>query len=568
MQIRYQHIVGYEPWPEGRRADGTMVRRWSSPSAPLKSIRYNLLAFALLATLLPSLALGLVSFLRFQDLANEAARRELRALAREANDELVLWRRARAHDLRTLASAYTLSDGLGAPAIGTDGLALYLRSVARKLDGLVELTLFDSHGAIIASSAAVPAAVALPERWTDSAIADGAILAPPGWDPTHGAATMIIAYPVRSARDEWVGALAGVVDLRTVTPGLRAVVGSLSAEIVVLAADGTPLLATGGPASALQPLPAAVLAQLRADDAQPLAFTGFRQRDVLGIAAPPGALPIVVVATRERADVFRAWLELAGLYLALAAGLLVVVGLVAYWMGRSIVTPLAALTDAADRVASGNLDVALRDESRDEIGRLTRAFSAMVARLRTSQAALAEANASLREQKAGLETLAATDSLTRLANRTRLASFMGDEFGRFAIHGKPFALLMVDVDNLPAINGDFGLATGDDVLVTFAALLRQAVRPVDLVARFGGETFVVVLVDTPFDDAMAIAERIRAMTDASAFNAGPRSITVAVSIGVAQSRAGDANADAVLFRADHARHAARHAGGNRVHAAM
>jgi diguanylate cyclase (GGDEF)-like protein len=541
----------------------------------LKSIRHNLLAFALLATLLPSLGLGLVSFLRYQDVLNAEARLELRAVAKEANDELVFWRRERAHELRTLASAYTLIDGLGAAvprpgaaAIGVDDLAVYLRAVARKLDVLRELTLLDAQGAIVASSAAAPVAVAAPARWSDNALTEGAIVAPPQWDAARGTPTLTLAVPVLSVRNEMLGTLTAVIDLGTVAPRLRGVVGALAAEVVLLATDGTPLLATQGAVAGLAPLPAPVLTELRGHTDEPFAFTGTRGREVLGVAALPGPMPIVVVAQRDRDELFAAWLDLVRLYVVLVGVLLLVVGAVAYWMGRSIVTPLGVLTRAAERIAHGDLDVTLRDTTKDEIGRLTRVFNRMAGRLRESQAALAKANQALREQKAQLETLAATDSLTGLANRARLSAFLAEEFTRFTIHHKPFALLMVDIDNLSAINADFGLATGDDVMVTFASMLRQAVRPVDHVARFGGEKFVVVLIDTPFDDAMAAAQRIHGMTDAGAFSAGPQPIVVAVSIGVAQSRDGDRDADAVLFRADHALHEAKRAGGNRVQSAM
>lgn len=541
----------------------------------MKSIRHNLIAFALLATLLPSLALGLVSFLRYQQMSNDEARHELRALAKEANDEVTFWRRERAHELRTLSSAYTLIDGLGgaaprpgATAIGAEELALYLRSVARKLDVVLELTVLDADGQPLASSVAVPTAKAPAAPMTDAALAEGIVLAPPQWDAARGRATVTLAVPVLSLRNQFLGTLAAVFDLETMAPRLRGVVGPLAAEVLLLATDGTPLHSTRAPVASLPALAAPIVADLRAHIEEPLAFTSLAGRDVLGVAAPPGSLPVVVVAQRTRADIFRAWLDLVRLYVLLAGGLLIVVGAVAYWMGRSIVAPLNALTRAASRVADGDLDVTLRDDARDELGQLTRVFNLMVDRLRRAQGALAEANDALRQQARELTALAATDSLTGLANRARLDAFAGDEFTRFTIHGKPFSLLLIELDNLPAINADYGLATGDDVLITFAALLRQAMRPIDLIARFGGGTFVAVLVDTPLDVATETAERIRAMAQARAFGGGVQPITVTLSIGVAQARAGDPGADAVLFRADHARHEAKRARDVPVHSVL
>jgi len=540
----------------------------------LRSIRHNLIAFALLATLLPSLALGLVSFLRYQQMTGDETRHELRALAKEANDEITFWRRERAHELRTIASAYTLIDGLsgtvrpGAPAIGPQELALYLRAVARKLDVFLELTLVDDRGRVVASSETTSGVLSLPEPKSDVALAEGVIVAGPQWDAARNRATVTLAYPVLSLRNEVLGTLAAVLDLGTVRARLSGVVGPLPAEVLLLAADGTPLVSTQGAVGGLPPLPPATVTDLRAHTDEPLALRGLREREVLAVTAPPGPIPLVVVAQRERADVLRAWLDLVQLYVVLVVVLLAVVGAVAYWMGRSIVTPLAALTGAAERIARGDLDVALRDDAKDELGQLTRVFNLMAGRLRESQAALADANAALRRQTQELTAQAASDSLTGLANRARLDAFLAEEFTRFTIHGKPFSLLMIDLDNLPAINADFGLATGDDVLITFAALLRQSVRPVDLVARLAGETFVVVLIDTPLDVARVTAEQIRDLADARAFGGGAQPITVTTSIGVAQARSGDPDADAVLFRADHARHQAKQARGMQVHSVL
>ncbi len=77
-------------------------------------------------------------------------------------------------------------------------------------------------------------------------------------------------------------------------------------------------------------------------------FNGHHQREVLGVADARRSLPIIVLTERDRAEVFAAWLELLELFLLLVAGLTLLVGAMAYWMGRSIVTPLNRLIAAAD----------------------------------------------------------------------------------------------------------------------------------------------------------------------------------------------------------------------------
>ncbi|MET0204098.1 MAG: GGDEF domain-containing protein, partial [Casimicrobiaceae bacterium] len=163
----------------------------------MKSIRSNILAFAILATLVPSVGLGLMSFVGYQDVINRNVDYELRALAKDAGAELALWVRERAYDLRTLSTASTLVEGLtggaprpGAARIGEAELALYLRSVQKKLDPLLELTLRDTDGRVVASSAQTPSPADLPSTWPATALSTGAVVVPPHWNDALATPTM------------------------------------------------------------------------------------------------------------------------------------------------------------------------------------------------------------------------------------------------------------------------------------------------------------------------------------------------------------------------------------------
>ena len=540
----------------------------------MKSIRSNILAFAVLATLIPSVGLGLMSFVGYQDVINRNVDYELRALAKDSSGEIAAWIRERAHDLRTLSTAYTLVEGLGggparpgAARIGEAELALYLRSVQKKLEPLIELTLRDSSGRVVASSSATPSAAELPATWPATALATGAVVAPPRWDDKLATPTMAIAVPVLSLRNELLGGLVGIVDLRAVEPRLRASVGGSPAEVILLASDGTPLVSTRAAAGTLSPLSAEALQRLRAELGAPAAYRDFRDQEVLGVAVAT-SVPALVVAEREHAEVFGAWLDQVRSYAILVGALIVLVGAVAYWLGRAIVTPLVRLTSAANRVASGDFAVVLHDESKDEIGQLTRAFTSMTDRLRATQREVESANEALRAQNDELEKLATTDSLTGLFNRKKLETILRERFDAWARDGTPFALLMVELDNLESINADYGDAAGDEVLVTLSAMLRQSAAQGDSVARYGGNRFVVVFVGIPFDAAMDTAERIRRLVESPEFGGATRTMITTVSVGVVQTREGDVDAAGVMFRADHAVHEARRAGGNRVQSAM
>lgn len=542
----------------------------------LKSIKSKILTFALLATLIPSMGLGLLSFWRYQVVLNDNVSHELRTLAADTSGELTLWLRERVNEVRVLSTAYTLIDGLtvgsappsGTARIGARELELYLQSVQKKLDPLLELTLSDATGQVVASSATTPSPIVLPATWPNNAITEGVVLEPPRWDNARATATVTVVVPVLSLRNELLGALSAVLDLGSVKPRLQYVVRSSLVEVILLAPEGRPLLSTKAAVTALRPLDLQPLHRLRAQLGEPMAFEGHHQREVLGVAHVPRSLPIIVVAERERDEVFDAWLKWLELFLLLVAGLTLLVGFVAYWMGRSVVTPLNSLIAAADGIARGDLAVHLRGAPAGEIGHLTRVFNMMIDRLRRSHAEVQAANQALQEKNQLLEELAVTDGLTGLYNRKKFDEILADQFARFSRNHRQFAVLMLDLDNFKSINDNYGHVVGDAVLADVAAILKQSVRAIDYVARYGGEEFVIVLVETALDAALDIAERIRSVVEIHRVDASNELIAVTVSLGVTHSRESDDGPEEALARADHALYAAKRAGRNQVQYAM
>ncbi len=537
----------------------------------LKSIKSTILTFATLATLIPSIGLGLLSFWRYQVVISDNVSHELRTLASDASGELTMWVRERVNDVRGLSTSYVLVDGLAARTaaqsdstrIGVRELELYLRSVQKRLDPLLELTLSDAAGEVVASSVPVPAPIVLPATWPNTAVTEGFVLAP-RWDNARATGTLAVVVPVLSLRNELLGALSAVLDLGSIEPRLQYIMRSSPAELILLAADGKPLLSTQAAATALMPVGPQLLHRLRAQPGEPMAFEGHHQREVLGVADVPRSLSITVVAARNRAEVYEGWLNMLQLFLLLAAGLTLLVAVVAYWMGRSIVRPINSLIAAADGIASGDLTVQLRRAPAGEIGQLTRVFNMMTGRLQRSHAEVRAANRALQVQNQALETLAVTDSLTGLYNRKKLDDILADQFARFRRNHRPFALLMIDLDNFKSINDSYGHGAGDEVLASVAAILKQSVRTIDYAARYGGEEFVVVLVETTLDVALDIAERVRSEVEIPRFGARNKLISVTVSLGVAHSREGDDGPEQALARADRALYDAKHAGRNQV----
>ncbi|MBK9690839.1 MAG: diguanylate cyclase [Gemmatimonadetes bacterium] len=132
-----------------------------------------------------------------------------------------------------------------------------------------------------------------------------------------------------------------------------------------------------------------------------------------------------------------------------------------------------------------------------------------------------------------MKTLAETDPLTETFNRRALADKLVQEIERANRYGTQLACLMVDVDNFKQINDAHGHLAGDVVLRQLGGILRQEQRAVDIVARFGGEEFVVILPETVSGGARIFAERVIRKVAGHPFGEGGQAIHVTVSVGIA-----------------------------------
>jgi diguanylate cyclase (GGDEF)-like protein len=154
--------------------------------------------------------------------------------------------------------------------------------------------------------------------------------------------------------------------------------------------------------------------------------------------------------------------------------------------------------------------------------------------------------------------LADVDPLSGLSNRRRLTADL--EAGAEA----PLAAIMIDVDHFKHFNDTNGHAAGDEALRRVASLLADNVRPGDVVYRYGGEEFCVLLPGTSLEDAVVVAERVRTAVEAADIPGGQRQPAgrVTVSVGVARCEPG--GHDRVIDDADAALYRAKHGGRNRV----
>ncbi len=171
--------------------------------------------------------------------------------------------------------------------------------------------------------------------------------------------------------------------------------------------------------------------------------------------------------------------------------------------------------------------------------------------------------ADLRQEKALLTVAANTDPLTRLANRRLLLSELERRCREAELQARPLSLAMIDLDDFKAINDHHGHLCGDHVLTHVGQLLQRGLRSHDLVGRYGGEEFMVILDTTELEQARRVMERIRERLAAQPLRCNGHEIPVRMSVGVALRQPGECCTQ-LLARADQALYRAKHSGKNRV----
>lgn len=182
---------------------------------------------------------------------------------------------------------------------------------------------------------------------------------------------------------------------------------------------------------------------------------------------------------------------------------------------------------------------------------------------RASIEGLDRSQRNLEDQRQRLHQQLERDALTGVSSRTSLLREIEAAIGRAAKTGQPLVVVMADLDHFKAVNQLHSHLAGDRVLKDVAARIKAALREFDLVGRFGGEEFVVLLENTSLHTARQVAERIRRRIGGEPVDTGNTALTITLSQGLAPYRDGD-TVQVLLKRADQAMYRAKAAGRNCV----
>lgn len=544
----------------------------------MKSIKNKIIAFAVIATLIPSLALGLLSFRQNEELVSENVARDLRTLARNASRELDLWVNENNHAIRAISVSNLIIGSLSAAqeaqseANNSEStqqiLAHFLRSVQGKLKTILELTVIDIQGGIVASSTLNPDIGDIPEDWLQSsALTENVVVTPPHLNARYNTATLNILVPILSYDDVLIGSVVATLDLAVYRDSLKDTFYLSSSKIVLLDQTAQVLLTTHTDPALSVSLDAELFQQLKASAGKSMVFNGLTYPTVIGLVYVPKELPLTVLVERDYAEVYAAWIRLRNFFLGFVSILIVIVAAVALYIGRSIVTPLKGLIGATKRIVDGDLNVRVDVKQNDEVGQLALMFNQMTDKLHQNYLEIMAANEAMRQQNLLLEELSVTDSLTGLFNRSKLDSILSDQLARFERNKRPFSVMMIDVDHFKTLNDNLGHIVGDEMLIAVANILTNSIRNIDFAARYGGDELVVILTETTTDIAMKTAERIRGqVTEVVGAKLKDYKMPITLSIGITHCQIEDKTPTMLLARVDSALYVAKKAGRNQMYA--
>lgn len=549
-------------------------------SNPLHSLAGRITLLVLLATVISSLAVSWISVQSLDSFLRQKVDQRFPQVANRIAFELDHWYSLRTREIEVFAESAILTESV--PQIRSTGrrgdrardeAEQYLRYVLENFPQFERLVL------------ATPEGDPLVEVGTGDPLPKGFLVASAPsvartWvsepQPLADRQVQIASVPLRDAKADTVARLHAIIDVARLNPMLQSDELGESAMVYLVDRERHFLNPPGGV------------------DREALYMGGDAESDLTSsVAYYDDPFGVRVVGTRMPfsrfdwtlvieqpydlafAPVMSSMSRVAALNLMIVLG----VGLIAFRIANSIVRPLHALSNAAQRLSRGEREVEIdpTSNSADEVNVLTRAFNEMsrglgrnAAELEANQREIEVANVELvtKNQELSnvnlvLEQLSITDGLTKLHNHRYFQESLASECKRSTRTKEPLCLILIDIDYFKKWNDRLGHAGGDEILRRMAEVLNESVRETDLLARYGGEEFALLAINTTLEGAVALGEKVRQSVEAVDFvtDIPSEREQLTVSVGVAYYAG---NRMQLFADADSALYAAKDAGRNQV----
>ena len=530
-------------------------------------LRAKILIFALVCVLLPLLAVGAYLLDQNERVLGDKVREGLANAVSRRADRVDEWLRQRLQEAHSWSLSFVVYENVEAILGGArraesarGELAQYLVTVLGHHPDFESLFVTDLEGRVLAATREES-----PDPDWSAGVDPGrmATLTPLRHSKTLGRRTLLVVQGITSRAGRPIAWLFARVDVRALETLLES--SEQGPEFWLADREGR-LVAQRGSIVA-DPGRARFPIALEDSSASPSAAEGVLPemgRVVYSSRELNGPLRGRLVAASSASVAYRPLAQARQRLLLGGVAVLLLVLVVNLVASRGVSESLRRLADGARQMSEGDLAVSLPVSGRDEVAALTASFNEMARRVRESHEAMERTNAELREANRALETLSITDGLTGLYNHRHFYETLARELQRSAREHNPLSLLLVDLDHFKQFNDRHGHTEGDAALRRVGQQIVASIRGSDLAFRYGGEELAVLLPACTAEQALEVAEKIRATVETESRAQG-RPATL--SVGAATCPEHATTAAELVKMADAALYEAKRSGRNRVAAA-
>jgi diguanylate cyclase (GGDEF)-like protein len=380
-----------------------------------------------------------------------------------------------------------------------------------------------------------------------------------------------VAAPVRDESGRVIGVVGAHLSWTWAEERRQAILRSQARpdgkSIWILSGDGTTLL---GPRIGSKPFPDEQIRVMRQaktgafeDVSGPEAMlTGYAVAD--GYKDYPG-LGWIVISRQPDSIAFAATKGIVWTIIGLGCAIAFAGLICAHFIAKGVARPLQAIIQAADKIGRDpTISQVPRVVGSSEIIRLSAALRSLLRRAGAAEQQVIEVASQHEKDVTALRQLAETDALSGLLNRRGFSLLADDAFSVYRRSERSLAVLLLDIDLFKKVNDAYGHAAGDAVIQAVGIALTKALRSSDIIARFGGEEFIVLVREMDANGIITIAQNLRRAIEALPIEHQEQRLSITISIGGAMAHAADRDIQDVIERADGALYKAKAAGRNRV----